>query len=170
MFKPVLFIVAASAAATLFAVPLASQTSSQDIVVSPRSSAAFAQEVGSDLNGQLARMRLDPRWDEGGIVKLRFRAGKDGTPTDIATYQSSGNRSLDRKSRKAVERLTSLAPLPSGARQSTVIQANIIVAYSDSQMKELSRKLARSEAARLASNDPAERAVLALGTIRSSGS
>lgn len=169
MFKPVLFIVAASAAATLFAVPLASQTSSQDIVVSPRSSAAFVQEVGSDLNAQLARMRLDARREETGIVKLRFRASADGTPTDIATYQSSGNRSLDRKSRKAVERLTSLAPLPENMRRGAVIQANIIVAHSDSQMKDLSRKLAKSEAARLASSDPAEKAVLALGVMPNRG-
>ena len=165
MFKPVLFTVAASAAATVFAAPLASQTASQNIVVSPQSSAGFAQEVGSDLDAQLARMQLDPRWDETGIVKLRFRASQDGTPTGIATYQSSGNRSLDRKSRKAVEGLTSLAPFPAG----TVIQANIIVARSNSQMKDLSRRLARSEAARLASDDPAERAVLALGAISNRG-
>ena len=165
MFKPVLFIIAASTAATMLAVPLSSQSPAEDIVVTPRSSAAFAHEVGNDLNLQLAKMQYDQRWDTGGLIKVRFRASSDGTPTDVTTYMSSGNRVLDRKTIKAVKGLTSLSPLPTGANQGSVIQANIIVASTSSQMRDLEKKLVRTEAERLASNDPAERAVFAISML-----
>ncbi|MCA0909946.1 energy transducer TonB [Qipengyuania gaetbuli] len=162
MFKPTYFILATAAAASMLAVPLSSKDADQDIIVSPRSDQSFVEEVSSDLDTQLRRMRFDPRWEPAGIVKIRFRAGEDGTPVDITTYESSGSKRLDREVGKAVERLDSLTPLPSSAGDDPIIQANVIVAYSKGHMERLSRKLAESEAARLASADPAERAVLAL--------
>lgn len=165
MFKPVLFLAAATVAATMLVVPLASQSSTPDIVVSPRSTADFARAVGSDLDRQLSKLNVDYRWDQGGLVKLRFHAGADGSPTGILTYMSSGSRALDRKVTRAVARISSLDPLPLGVSEGTVIQANIIVAHSNQQMRELSAKLQQSEAERLASIDPRERAVLAISTM-----
>lgn len=145
-------------AASMLAVPLLSQ----EIVVSRQSEQAFVEQVSSDLDTQLRRMRIDPRWEPAGIVKVRFHANADGTPRGITTYESSGNRRLDRAARRAVSKLDSLAPLPASAGYDPAIQANIIVARTRSQMESLGEKLAESEATRLASGDAEERAVLAL--------
>lgn len=151
-------LISAAVAASLLAVPL----SSQEIVVSRQSEQAFVEQVSSDLDTQLRRMRIDPLWEPAGIVKVRFHANADGTPRGITTYESSGNRRLDRAARRAISKLDSLAPLPASAGYDPVIQANIIFARTRSQMESLSEKLAESEATRLASGDAEERAVLAL--------
>ena len=158
MFKTTAFVLATAAAASMLAVPL----SSQEIVVSARSSQAFVEDVSSDLNSQLRRMRFDTNWNPTGIVKVRFHAGEDGSPTQIVTYESSGRSRLDREVKRAVSRIDSLDPLPAAFGPDPVIQANVIVANSPKQREKLERKLEASEAARMASGDPAERAVLAL--------
>ncbi|WP_324828617.1 TonB family protein [Qipengyuania zhejiangensis] len=157
MNKLTILALSAAATASIIAVPLASQ----EIVVSPRGTTTFVQEVSNDLNQQLERIPMGPRFDSHGIVKIRFRSSEDGRPVDISTYQSSGRNQLDAAARRAVRGLTSLAPLPRGANGANVIQANIIVAQSERQMENYTRRLAREEAARIASS-PEERAVLAL--------
>lgn len=158
MFKPTILILSTAAAATMLAVPL----SSQEIIVSAQSEETFVEEVTKDLDTQLRRMRLDPRWTPSGIVKVRFHAEADGTPRDLVTYQSSGSRRLDREVMRAVSKLDSLAPLPASAGYDPIIQANVIVADSKSEFENLNKDLAESEARRLASGDAGERAVLAL--------
>lgn len=150
--------VSTAVAATMLAVPLFSQ----EIVVSPQGERAFVEQVSTDLNTQLRRIRSDLRGQPSGIVKVRFRANADGTPRNIVTYEGSGNRRLDRHARRAVSKLDSLAPLPVSAGYDPVIQANIIVAKTRQQVDSLAQELADSEAKRLASGDAKERAVLAL--------
>ena len=157
MNKLAIFTIPAALAVTAIAVPLASQ----EIVVSPRSDTTFVTEVSRDLDEQLNRIRLAPHWDASGISKVRFQAGPDGKAVHVKTYEGSGNGALDRVARKAVSRLTSLNPMPYGSEQGQVIQANIIVASTHSQLERLSRRLAREEAARIA-RSPDERKVLAL--------
>ncbi|WP_369026239.1 TonB family protein [Qipengyuania sp. RANM35] len=157
MNKIAVFAISLAVTGSVLAVPIASQ----EIVVSPRSDTTFVEEVSQDLEARLAATRIDPRWDAKGIVQVRFQAGGDGRPTNIAMYRSSGNSQLDRAARRAVSGLTSLDPMPVGSSDDQVIQANILVASSDAQMARLTRKLARDEAARIA-RSPRERAVLAL--------
>ena len=161
MFKPTLFILATAAAASMLAVPL----SSQEIVVSARSDQAYVEEVSSDLDTQLRKMRYDPRWNPSGITKVRFHVGEDGEPIDIMTYESSGSRRLDRAVTRAVGGLDTLLPLPASVGPDPVIQANVIVANTREQLKTYQRRLAASEAKRIASEDPAERAVIALSVV-----
>lgn len=157
---------ATAAAATMLAVPL----SSQEIVVSARSDQAFVEDVSKDLDSQLRRMRIDHRWTPSGIVKVRFQAGPDGRPVAMETYESSGSKRLDRRVQNAVGRIDSLLPLPASAGPDPIIQANVIVASGRRSRESLERELAESEARRLASNDPEERAVLALNMAPSPSS
>ena len=147
----------AAVTASLLATPLASQ----EIIVSPVSAARFVADVQSDLDRQLQRSQ--PAWDRAqtGVTSVRFTAGEDGRADNIVTYRRSGSSSLDRAARRAVSRLTSLAPLPMGASEGQLIQANIVYAKSERHADRLTRQLAREEAQRIASS-PEERAVLAL--------
>ncbi|WP_157799429.1 energy transducer TonB [Qipengyuania seohaensis] len=166
MTKITVALFATAAAATMLAVPL----SSQEIVVSARSDQAFVQEVSKDLDTELRRMRIDHRWTPSGIVKVRFQAGADGRPAAMETYESSGSKRLDRRVQDAVGRIDSLLPLPASAGPDPIIQANVIVAAGRTSRESLERKLAESEARRLASKDPEERAVLALNMAPSPSS
>ncbi|MFA6031510.1 MAG: TonB family protein [Myxococcota bacterium] len=157
-----LAITALSAAAT--ALVLAVPVASQEIVVSLRSNSSYVAEVSKDLDARLAGLYFDPHWDVHGIAKVRFQVGPDGRAINVVTYEGSGNGRLDAAARHVVHRLTSLAPMPVGIGSAQVIQANIIVADSQWQMARLTRKLARDEAARIASS-PRERAVLALASV-----
>jgi hypothetical protein len=143
--------------ASVIAVPLASQ----EIVVSPRSDAAFVKEVSQALDAQLDRVRFSPRSSSTGIAKVRFVADEYGRPAKISLYERSGSSDLDRAAKRAVSGLTNLSPLEYGAHDDRVIQANIVVASSEAQMERLMRKLQRDEAARIASAR-SERAVLAM--------
>lgn len=159
--------IATAAAASVLAVPL----SSQEIVVSSQGEQTFVEQVSSDLGTEIRKIRFTNfHWQPSGIVKVRFRANPDGTPRDITTYESSGDRRLDRRVQKAVSRLTSLAPLPASAGDNPIVQANVIFAHTESEMETLSEKLVESEAKRLASGDELERAVLALNVSPRPGS
>lgn len=143
--------------ASLLATPLASQ----EIIVSPSSHAVFVNTVQADLDRQLQKTRFASPWGNTGATSVRFTAGMDGRPDDVRTYRKSGSPHVDRAARRAVSRLTSLSPLPRGAKNGQVIQANIIFAGSEKQAERLQRRMERQEADRIASS-PAEREVLAL--------
>ncbi len=157
MNKLVTLAISIAVTASILATPLASQ----EIIVSPRSHAVFVSNVQDDLNNQLNRLQFFSPWANSGATSVRFTAGADGRPDNIVTYRKSGSTRIDRAGRRAVARLTTLAPLPLGVAEGQVIQANIIFANSDTHAERLQRKVARDEARRIASS-PRERAVLAL--------
>lgn len=146
-----------AATATVFTLPLAAQ----NIIVSPNQHDAFVTAVSEDLDNQLDHVRGGPRWDPAGIAQIRFQAGEDGRPHAVTVYRSSGDNRYDRAAVRAIKGLTSLSPAASDVLPNQTIQANIIVARSQSELDRLSKRLARDEAARLASS-PRERTVLAL--------
>lgn len=156
-------VIAASfaAVATLAAAP---PPASPDIVVSPRTHAAFAAEVSRDLQNQLDRFHRNGGYMAKGSVSIRFEPGADGRPTNVRTYRSSGDSMFDADARRVISRLNSLAPLPDGLSGNQVIQANIVVASSPAQLARIRAALAREEAQRMASS-PAERNVLALSMV-----
>ena len=47
---------------------------------------------------------------------IRFIIGRDGTPTDVAVLTSSGSSSLDTSTLRAIQRIDSFGPLPSGSQ------------------------------------------------------
>ena len=150
-------ILALAMAVTIATPPLAAQ----NIVVSSGVYDNFVTEVSRELDIQLDRIRPAPRWEPSGIAQVRFRTGSDGRAHDISTYRRSGDGRLDREAIRAVERLTSLASQPELVKPGRMVQVNIIVASTRSQFDRLSKRLARDEAARIASS-PREKAVLAL--------
>lgn len=160
MNKFTIFTISIAAAGTI----TATSTAAQEIVVSPRATEAFVHAVSADLDEQLERIRFGPRWEPSGIAQVRFRAGEDGRAYAIATYRKSGDSRFDRAALRAVEGLSSLSPLPYDAAKGQLIQANIVMARSDTEFERLSKKLAREEAARIASSK-AEKAVLALTLV-----
>lgn len=160
MNKLSIFATSLAATALLVGLPL----SSQEIVVSPRSGSTYVAEVSKDLQQQMDAQDFDTGWAAAGIAKVRFQAGADGRAVNIRTYRRSGDRMLDVRARQVVGRLSSLYPLPDGASAGTVIQANIIVARSRRHLDQLTRKLAREEAQRMAAS-PEERTVLALTLV-----
>ncbi|WP_435199413.1 energy transducer TonB family protein [Qipengyuania sp. 902] len=157
MNKLSIFAMSVAVTASLLATPLASQ----EIVVSPTSPSEFADNVQKDLDRHLRQIRVSPQSAPSGAASVRFTAGVDGRPENVTIYRKSGSSQVDRASRRAVSRLTSLSPLPRGSANGQVIQANIIFANNEKQAERLSRQLAREESRRLASS-PAERSVLAL--------
>ncbi|MBX7494898.1 hypothetical protein K3172_03380 [Qipengyuania sp. 6B39] len=157
MNKFAIFAISAAVTASVLAVPIASQ----EIVVSPRAATAFAQTVEADLGVQLQRVHFVAPSGITGFTSVRFQCGPDGKARNIATFGGTGSRRIDQLGRRAVARLTSLTPQSYGIDEGQLIQANIIVAPNDKQMKRMRDKLERAEADRLA-RSPREKAVLAL--------
>lgn len=160
MNKLAIFALSLAASTSMLAAPLAAQ----EIIVSPEP--AQVRAVESDLNQQLGKVHFMSSVPEYGVASIRFRAGEDGRPHDIETYRSSGSNLVDNFARRAVARLTSLEPLSYGGEEGHLVQANIIVASSQSHLDQLTRRLERAEARRMASS-PGEKAVLALNSVRS---
>ena len=155
MIKLTILKLSAAATAAAFALPLSAQ-----IIVSPADTAPYVAKVSADLDHQLDQIRTTARWEPSGIAQVRFRAGADGKPFAITTYRRSGDARLDRAVARAVARMTSLGVLPDAKHSGKVIQANVIVARSQSEFDRYSARLARDEAARIASAKN-EKAVLA---------
>ena len=163
-----LLAVGALVSGAVFAAPLASQ----QILVTPDEGSVdrYVEEVSHDLDTALSRVIISAQRVRGGTAKVRFNADEDGDATNITLYERSGDPHVDRAAMRAVRRLTSLPDFPKGVPDTQVIQANIVLATTDSQRKMLLRDLAREEAARLASSNPKERAVLALNMVSGIGS
>jgi hypothetical protein len=160
-----LSILALSAAVStvLIAGPLAAQqrAAASPIVVSPPDRAPMVLQIEQDLSDQLRSIRYDPRRSVNGATSIRFVAGRDGRPSKVVTYRSSGSSYLDRKTRDAVWNLSSLRDLAASAGDNRVVQANIVVADSDGQAKRLMAAMNKAEERRIAASHR-EREVLAL--------
>ena len=135
-------------AGALFAAPLASQ----DITVKPGASSteSFVAEVSQELDLELEKISLPVHYFRGGLAQVRFQIDAQGQAENVTLYHRSGDHAVDRAALRAVARLDSIGALPAGYPDDQVIQANIILARSDSQMESLKRQLARREEARIA--------------------
>lgn len=81
------------------------------------------------IDDQLSNeMQYMPLTDEKyhGAARVKFSRGSDGTATDIALAQSSGNEALDVDAMNAVKRLHHIRPLPAGLPPNAPIVATLI--------------------------------------------
>lgn len=127
----------------------------------------WQDNVGRKLDNELAFQEriAGPGEMHTGIIQLRFRRGDDGKPQDISVYRSAASNAVKSSARHAVSRMRDLPPLPSTYAETNEVLVNIVLANSDSHLRELSRKLARWETERMALSAK-ERRVLAYNSIR----
>lgn len=140
--------IATALAGVAFASPLASQ----DIKVIPTADGTqrFVADVSNDLDRQLDRIDLSNWRFHGGFAQVRFQVDPEGKAENVTLYRKSGDRQVDRAALRAVGRLDSIGELPVGYPDDQVIQANVILARSASQLESLKKQLSRAEAARIA--------------------
>lgn len=120
-------------------------------------------ETTRDLNRALERNPFERSNVPGsGIVQVSFTLAADGTPEDLAIYDSSADYSAERSAMRAVRRLGDLSDVPVSNSQGAQFLANIIFADSKAEHDDLAAQLETSERARLASDTP-ESGYIALG-------
>lgn len=132
---------------TSITVPLASQ----DITVKPgpRDHQTFVTKVAKDLDRELDRIYLSPRYHPNGIAQVRFQIDDQGRAAGISMYRRSGDRIVDQAAMTAVRHLDDLGPLPAGYPDDQLVQVNIIIAASQPELGRLTRQLEKIEAARM---------------------
>ncbi len=67
------------------------------------------------------KQEVDPGTPQGAKVYLTFTVRRDGSPSDVRVQQSSGSPTLDSSCMRAVQRVDSYGPLPSGYNGSTLL-------------------------------------------------
>ncbi len=67
------------------------------------------------------KQEVDPSTREGARVYLTFVVHRDGSPAQVQVQQSSGSPTLDSSCTRAVQRVDSYGPLPSGYTGSTLL-------------------------------------------------
>lgn len=65
-----------------------------------------------------------------GIVRVKFNCSESGRPDKVTILKSSGHASLDRAAIRAVSRLASLHPLPTGFKPDQKYEAILVFASS----------------------------------------
>ncbi len=106
---------------------------SHDIVVqaTPRATALtnWSNRVQADLERQMEMPRyLGPTrpFIENGVAQVRFIPGDSGRADQIILARSSGSSRIDHAALHAVDRLTSLRPLPEGMQPDQKILAQLL--------------------------------------------
>ena len=67
------------------------------------------------------KQEVDPGTPQGAKVYLTFTVRRDGSPGDVRVQQSSGSPTLDSSCMRAVQRVDTYGPLPSGYNGSTLL-------------------------------------------------
>lgn len=122
---------------TMLAVPatLQARQPAPEITVTAPSAAelqAWSARVGGALEREMRfPLRVGPVDFEQGLVDVTFKCSEDGTPTQVAVARTSGSRRLDRAGLRAVERVGSLHPLPTGIDRDQVYRARMLFAIDD---------------------------------------
>lgn len=146
-------LVFAAFAASLTLPLSATQAQNPDIVVSSsRSIEKFVEDISQDLSENLEwsnPLRSDLQGT--GVAQVLFQCGADGKPVNITMYRKAGSQKVNWLAKRAVSRIDVLHPLPNGVSEDQLYLANIIIADSPVQYAQLSRKLNKREAQRLAS-------------------
>jgi len=124
---------------------------SQEITVTPgsRDAQAFVTEVSHALDRQLDRIYVSPRQSASGIAQIRFQIDAEGRPVNANLFRRSGDSVVDRVAMRAVQRLGDIGQLPAGYPDDQIVQANIILARSQSDLRQLQKRLHKIEAARV---------------------
>ncbi len=129
------------------------QAQNADIVVSSsRSIERFVEDISHDLGRNLEWPNPNRSDLQGtGVAQVLFQCGPDGKPANITLYRKSGSTKVNWLAKRAVSRINVLHPLPNGVSEDQLYLANIIIADSPVQYAQLSQKLNKREAQRLAS-------------------
>lgn len=123
----------------------------------------WQKEVSRQLDNALERApSRNAIVPDTGVVQVAFKLGEDGRAEKLKTLSNSADWAAERMAIRAVKRLKTLAEAPVYNVQERRFLANIIFAETRAQYDELSRNLAQSERARIASS-AAEDDFLVLG-------
>lgn len=126
-------------------------TNYDTVVIGERSLDNFVSDVNKDLDRGLNRSRPRAQPIIGtGIVQVLFECGPDGKPTNISYYRKDNNRDVNRLAVRAVSKIRTMHPLPSGLSAGQQYMANIIIAHDRFEYEGLSKELNRSEQLRIA--------------------
>lgn len=103
--------------------------------------AAWSQRVMANLNqGMRVRDDLGAQGPREGIVAVKFNCSETGAPAGVELLDSSGNREYDRAAVRAVRRIASLHPLPTGLGHDQKYIVRVLFANSEYSAKQ---KIAR---------------------------
>lgn len=85
-----------------------------------------------------------------GIVAVKFNCSEDGAPADVQLYRTSGHSDLDRATIRAVQRISTLHPLPRGVTHEQKYIVRVLYAnsedYARRNMSRMREDAARSNA------------------------
>ena len=136
------------------------------VVIKSRSVDQMVAEVSNDLDRQLARSTRYISGPNGnGYAMVRFTAGSDGRPANVSIYRASGDFDSKRAALRAVKQIKSLRPLPAELDDGQQFLANIVIASDSWSKTRFEDELQQAEAERLASSNPADHEMLALGNM-----
>lgn len=141
---------------TLFPVGIQAQDQApnyENVVVGGRSVDQFVEDVSTNLDRLLNRSSLTDMPVMGtGFAQVLFQSGPDGKPINISFYRKDDDVGVNRLAARAVSKIGSMYPLPSGISEDQQYLVNIIVARDYLEYLNLSEDLDRSERARLAAS------------------
>lgn len=137
----------------LSAIPLASQSVTAQpedvVIVSPPTLAIWSERVFADISRKikypepLANLPVST-----GVVAVKFNCSESGAPAGIELSKSSGYRDLDRATLKAVAKVATLHPLPTGLNHDQVYVVRVLFSNSaadrNAQIKKMTEEAARS--------------------------
>jgi hypothetical protein len=128
-------------------------TNYDNVVIGARSLDRFVGDVNRDLDRGLNRSTPRDQPVLGtGIVQVLFECGPDGKPTNISYYRRDNDGDVNRLAVRAVSRIRTMHPLPSGISENQQYMANIIIAGDYYEYEDLSKELNRSEQSRIAAS------------------
>jgi protein TonB len=83
-----------------------------------------------------------------GMVRIKFNCSEDGRPSNVTLLKSSGNASVDHAAMRAVRKMASLHPLPTGFTPATSYEALVLFATGAQDLR-----VAADKAERIKRND-----------------
>ncbi|WP_159975937.1 MULTISPECIES: TonB family protein [unclassified Novosphingobium] len=117
------------------------------VVVSP-SLEAWSSKVFKSLNQKLRYpSSISGMPDHTGVVAVKFNCGETGAPEGIEIQKSSGHNDLDYATMRAVKRIATLYPLPTGLSNNQKFIVRVLFADSIDELQRKSAEM-RAEAAR----------------------
>lgn len=81
-----------------------------------------------------------------GIVRIAFRNGADGRPTDVRVIESSSFPALDKVAVNAIEKAGTAHPAPTGYSNDHTMQAWVYFAQTEREERQLTSRLRREAA------------------------
>lgn len=80
----------------------------------------YVDQINTKMSNSWYKQEVDPRTPRGSRVYLVFTIHRDGSPSNVQLYQSSGSPTLDRSCERGVQRVDTFGSLPAAYSQSTL--------------------------------------------------